>query len=89
MPDNEPGSKEEMRDYRRDKVTEQTLRQFLKLESGMYGGKVWRKNYDLALGHTDPMRLEESLHCQSCDYVAETAAEHEWHESRNPGHKCG
>jgi hypothetical protein len=86
MSDNDPGSKEDMRDTRKDPMTERTLRQFLKLESGMYGSKIWRKNYDTAIGGSEP--LAKAAPCDSCEFIARTIAEVDWHEGRNEGHEC-
>ncbi len=87
--DNEPGSKEDLKHTRREPQTEKLLRQFLKLESGMYGSKTWRKNYDLAVGKTEAEPFEIPVKCQACEYVANNAAEADWHASRNKGHGFG
>ncbi len=84
---NENDPKETARIERKTPQTEKLLRQFLKLESGMYGSKTWRKNYDTALGATPPP-LAKPAPCDSCEYVAKTIAEIDWHESRNAGHEC-
>lgn len=81
------GDTDDLKAERRTPQTEKLMRQFMKLESGMYGTKTWRKNYDLALGAT-PEPLVKPAHCDRCDYVANTVAEIHWHEERNAGHEC-
>lgn len=84
----EAGSHEEMKSVRKDPMTERTLRQFLKLESGLGNSPAFIKNYDTAVKDAQHETLVKPAPCDKCDYVANTVAEIHWHEERNPGHEC-
>jgi hypothetical protein len=76
---------DELKKYRYSKTAEQTLKQWLSLESVNANGKSFVANYDTAMRGSEP--LTGACKCDSCDYVANTIAEIQWHESRNPGHE--
>lgn len=84
----EAGSPEDLKQFRKDPMTERTLRQFLKLESGLGNSPAFIKNYDTAVKDAQHEALVKPAPCDKCDYIANTVAELDWHEERNPGHEC-
>lgn len=79
----DPEANRELR--RRD--TQQTMRQFLKLESGLGNSKAFVENWE-TIFRTPDVVLSPALRCSSkgCTYIAETRKEAAWHIKQCPGH---
>jgi|CXWL01.1.fsa_nt_gi ribosomal protein L44E len=70
---------------RRD--TQQLMRQFLKLESGLGNKKAFLDNWEMR--HQPTVPLEHPLRCDRCDFVADDMKDVRWHQSQCPGHVFG
>lgn len=81
---NEDDAKHTAQVERHTPQTEKILRQFLTLESGNYVSREMRANYGTAIHGSTKLKIP--MKCLQCDYVADTIAEIQWHESRNSGH---
>lgn len=70
---------------RRD--TQQLLRQFLKLESGLGNKKSFVENWEVIF-RTPTVKLPQPLRCSSkgCSFVAEDRKDVDWHVKQCPGH---
>lgn len=70
---------------RRD--TQQLMRQFLKLESGLGNSKAFVRNWE-DIFRNPTVKLAQPLRCSSkgCAFVAEDRKDVEWHIRQCPGH---
>ena len=68
---------------RRD--TQQLLRQFLKLESGLGNKRSFVENWE-DIFKNPTVKLAKPLKCSKCAFVAEDNKDAAWHVKQCPGH---